>query len=746
MIKKLRNFGRILILLIIPIFYINSILAKEKSTNDDSVYIESDYLERINKENFLLLEGNVKIVYQKRTFLCDKANYYPDEKKIIAEGNLFILTKDSKIKADKGEVFLEQKQGDLTDSQLVSGQVLFTGEQIKKIDDETYEVKNAYYTACYTCPAGWSFTGSYLRASMGNYAHIKNAVFRIADFPVFWLPYLVVPLKTDRQSGFLPPSFQYSVSSGPALTINYFWAINKSQDATFKLQTYAKRGFQLLSEYRYKLSNKSKGNFYGGFIQDEVFNTSSPNIDSNFIRYFTKYTHLYSLPFRIKNKTNISLISDLKYPTDFPIDILGHSLPSLLSKTSFYQSTSPYFWSVNFIHNKNLLKQDPLSKNKDSIKVLPKISYNITGLEIPKTNLKFNLNSEFSNFTRNEKAFDDVDQDNLFNPNADIIRTGKRALVNSSVSTHKWIGNYFKLLPKIKFSHSTYLFSSTVSPTLNRSLFETSLALQSSINKVYKINNFNFKHLMNFEVSGHLTPFITQDDSLFFGKKLRANTLFIDEPLNDKDIFFGRGLQFDYYDYYEKRKNITLNINNYFIQKYNSNYKKFASLNFSQSYNFKEEKEIDPKPLSPLRTQFTLSAKRFTTNTTYQYFHYFNVSNISTWNTLKIYKRNSIFFTYKRNFSITSQFTNFSEKNRTENTGAGFNLYSKYADFSGSFDYSNLSKSLHSWRLLSSLKPPGNCWKLFLDLRKIIDGDLNILLNFEFLFSGKNGFKDFKAI
>ena len=53
--------------------------------------------------------------------------------------------------------------------------------------------------------------------------YYNNAVIKIYDFPIFYLPYLSHPDPTvSRRSGFLPPSFSDSKNLGASLSVPYF--------------------------------------------------------------------------------------------------------------------------------------------------------------------------------------------------------------------------------------------------------------------------------------------------------------------------------------------------------------------------------------------------------------------------------------------------------------------------------------------------------------------------------------------
>jgi lipopolysaccharide assembly outer membrane protein LptD (OstA) len=67
--------------------------------------------------------------------------------------------------------------------------------------------------------------------------------FRVRNVPVLWFPKLTVPsAKRDRASGFLMPGYANSSTKGRSFRVPYFWAIDRSYDATFTAEYFGKRG------------------------------------------------------------------------------------------------------------------------------------------------------------------------------------------------------------------------------------------------------------------------------------------------------------------------------------------------------------------------------------------------------------------------------------------------------------------------------------------------------------------------
>ena len=79
----------------------------------------------------------------------------------------------------------------------------------------------------------WEIVSGSATINLDDYAMLRNAVMRVKDVPVFYLPVLYYPIQSDdRATGFLLPTYGTSTYRGQSLSNAFFWAINRSQDPT----------------------------------------------------------------------------------------------------------------------------------------------------------------------------------------------------------------------------------------------------------------------------------------------------------------------------------------------------------------------------------------------------------------------------------------------------------------------------------------------------------------------------------
>lgn len=119
-----------------------------------------------------------------------------------------------------------------------------------------------------TCPVGaetWKFSASKIKLDHGEArGYATNALLKVRDVPVFYIPYISFPLSDRRKSGLLPPTIGTSNERGFDTTAPYYINIAPNQDATVAPRYLSERGLMMKGEYRYM------GQAYGGVFESEL--------------------------------------------------------------------------------------------------------------------------------------------------------------------------------------------------------------------------------------------------------------------------------------------------------------------------------------------------------------------------------------------------------------------------------------------------------------------------------------------
>ena len=105
-------------------------------------------------------------------------------------------------------------------------------------------------------------TSNSVLINLDHYAFLRNPVLNVKGVPLFYAPAIYYPIqKENRATGFLMPTYGNSTFQGFRLSNEFFWAIDRSQDATFMHDWFSKTGQGGGVEYRYVMAPGSQGNF-----------------------------------------------------------------------------------------------------------------------------------------------------------------------------------------------------------------------------------------------------------------------------------------------------------------------------------------------------------------------------------------------------------------------------------------------------------------------------------------------------
>jgi LPS-assembly protein len=234
--------------------------------------ITADHLEYFQDEDRYVATGNVRIEREDAVLTADRVIFYHKTSDAKAEGNVVYMDAETVINAERAELNLDAKTGKLHNAIifLKKDNYWITGDSIEKIKENHYYAKTATFTTCDVEPSynpDWCFKGSNVDIIVGRRLTARDVTFRIKGLPVLYSPYLWAPVKTERETGFLIPHIGHSSRKGFQFSPAFFWAIDEDKDATFYLDYYSKLGIGKGVEFRY-ITFSGRGNWYAYHIRD----------------------------------------------------------------------------------------------------------------------------------------------------------------------------------------------------------------------------------------------------------------------------------------------------------------------------------------------------------------------------------------------------------------------------------------------------------------------------------------------
>ncbi|CAM2005256.1 LPS-assembly protein LptD [Acanthopleuribacter pedis] len=224
-----------------------------------------------------IVTGGVRVTIGRDILMtADELIYYTNTNVIEAAGNVKI---DYTTEMGVIEIAAQTVRYDVNNRGAVFEEVFsqfgdefyFVGSRLEAYDRGTYFViNNGKVTACNQPVAQWSMDISHATIERGGYAVVRNAKFRIKRLPVIYLPWFIIPVLSQRQSGFLQPDTGSSDRNGSFFSVPYYWAPRADFDATFVPAYADKAGFNLDLEMRYMPRHNFLGELKGTFYLDNI--------------------------------------------------------------------------------------------------------------------------------------------------------------------------------------------------------------------------------------------------------------------------------------------------------------------------------------------------------------------------------------------------------------------------------------------------------------------------------------------
>ena len=288
--------------------------------NDLPVYIEADQAE-ITQPRSGIYKGNVDVKQGNRHLQSAEVEVQQQgsgdnvQRYAFARGGFDYRDNQINLLGDDAKIHLNTKDTDVRNAhyQLVDRQGRGSAESVELRDD--YRVmKNATFTSCLQDDHSWSIYADEMRQHVKEeYAEMWHARFKVQGVPVFYTPYLQLPIGDRRRSGLLIPTLGHGSRDGYFYAQPVYWNIAPNLDATLTPKYMSRRGWQLNSEFRY-LTTLGEGQVAGEYLGDDRLKDYDSENRKRHLFYW-KHNAAFARDWRLD--LNYTKVSDKRYFNDF---------------------------------------------------------------------------------------------------------------------------------------------------------------------------------------------------------------------------------------------------------------------------------------------------------------------------------------------------------------------------------------------------------------------------------------------
>lgn len=323
--------------------------------NTGGVDIEADSFEVDENTGIITAIGNVSVKKDDMVLLTNRITYNKKDG-IITIPEDFKFFRDF-ISYGKGLTYnIETKKGTLEEGDILfpasdpTKRRFFSGKNITLLDKESALIGEGVATSCEGEEKDWYIKGKDLRIVAGQYLTGKHVTLNFLGVPLFYTPYFLAPVKTERESGLLMPTFGFSGENGFLLKQPFYIVMDDSSDITTTFRLRTKNSVGLENEYRYMLSSNSSGIFNLNIIH---------NYDLNKLFYLINWNHTTQEDFTFD--TNLSYFNPKNYFKEYEEDSEYRNIPYVRSTAFFEKKEGRDFFDAEALFTKKALIENNIA-------------------------------------------------------------------------------------------------------------------------------------------------------------------------------------------------------------------------------------------------------------------------------------------------------------------------------------------------------------------------------------------------
>ena len=377
----------------------------------DNINVISDKAFRRTKDNVFEAIGNVIITHRNNAIYCEKATLHFNTGEMNAVGNVRYVGDAMTMYGSRLDYNLNSGYFSAENARILGGDYVILGKKLSRISPEVIIGEDAEYTTCRDCPESWSLFGRNVHITMNEYIRIKHAYLKIKGIITTYIPYVVFPIKKEREIGLLFPKFGYQFNEGFHFQQPWFMPIGQSADVTLTPSFLGRRGFGNDFQVRH---NVREGLWYeaNSFqVLDKIYRPgSNSDLESGttFYRNLSNWEHHFFSGKNFNHHTYINGQNDLDmvYDMERLIDDRVETVDTGVE--SFFDFRHNWFsLSAETYFQRNGLFENPKGFDHRYVQVLPKLSFNSIPIHLYQSKnmlmnrISFMANADHTTFKQN---------------------------------------------------------------------------------------------------------------------------------------------------------------------------------------------------------------------------------------------------------------------------------------------------------------------------------------------------------
>ena len=389
------------------------------------------------------------------------------------------------------------KKGNIKQMKTQDGEGYIHGEELKKSADNSMFVQKSKYTTCSADEPHFYISAKKLKVVPGKRIISGPANLIIADIPTpLYIPFGFFPIQDKQSSGFIMPTYGYSVNQGYNLTNGgWYFSVNDHLDLALRAGVYSLGSWRAKVQSSYKKRYAYNGSFSLSYSKNLLGEEGLSNFQDNrdfFINWIHNQDSKAHPNIRFSAKVNAGSSSFNQLNSNQTNDYLKNTLTSNISFNYSFPK-KPFNLSTNLRHSQNTLNNSISLSLPDVAFTMNRINPFERKLASGKKRWYENINLSYTANAKNQ--IETIDSLLFQAETIDNMRFGVKHRIPIS-STFK-LFNHINLSPNLNYTERWYF--NRIERTWNEENFSVD---QDTIAGFRSVRDFNTGFKLNTKLYG----------------------------------------------------------------------------------------------------------------------------------------------------------------------------------------------------------------------------------------------------
>ncbi|ARP84391.1 LPS biosynthesis protein [Bordetella genomosp. 8] len=314
-------------------------------------YLEADTMDGDPDSN-LTLTGSAQVRRIDSVLKGDTITYRRASGQVDSQGSARLMRDGTVVTGPALQYNVDTDSGQLTapDFWLGASGGFAQAQHADIFSRSTMRLQNTTYAGCACDNPSW-----YIKADSAdldfdeNEGVARNGVLYFKDVPILASPYMTFPVKKERKSGLLVPTYGSTSRSGFEVMTPYYFNLAPNYDATLYPRLLSKRGLQLGGDFRYL------GSSYSGIMQGTYLPDDAQTGEKRWM-YSSKHWQTFGNGFY--GMWNLNGVSDNDYYRDFSTIGLNEASTTYLPRQGMVGWSNQYWQTYVQVYKYQTLQDE----------------------------------------------------------------------------------------------------------------------------------------------------------------------------------------------------------------------------------------------------------------------------------------------------------------------------------------------------------------------------------------------------